>query len=520
MMNKSPRKKTTKATHADCISKSEAIDKLKHLKLMLLNSVSRIHVFEIIKNAEPWLLKSILAGSSVKISQDGELKVNSGPFFKSKKTSGWGAGNSPDPSVELVFWLAAAKAYELDCCPKSITFDNVSTLFLDTKSQEEYSLAINYVLPAFNSLKYLMLSLDFYGSQFSTKDLPTMKFLSELTIFGNCEASSIKIESIEKHILLNKIRIHNFSDLDFEEINPNINKIQFYITISKLKRISSAALRNLLTMQGQHDCKMTDDRQAIQDSFDLSSLEKISSEHAKIISKTDMSFYFNLSSIDAKAIENLSVFNGKIHLNGVCHVDQFKLLKTLNCSLFFNFENEIDEDSAKSLPEFNAKMIGIQCTSICNICISSIIKYPGFLCLGGPGSGIYCDFEVNLRLAKILIMRKAPLKLQDGWRITPESMDILVTNIYLDISTYRRVFEKNDIRANSTIILEKLYTPLNDKEHLLRSTHRDSHGIVNVKNEFRSNQYNSQGISYLELAASKLIQNGWNEVISNNKSAE
>ena len=93
------------AQSADVVGyeKSALKGKLNRLKSMLLNHDSRMLAVELIKDAEPWLLECILAGSSVKKTRDGILEIDSGPFFQSKKTSGWGTGSAPDPSIELVF---------------------------------------------------------------------------------------------------------------------------------------------------------------------------------------------------------------------------------------------------------------------------------------------------------------------------------------------------------------------------------------------------------------------------------
>lgn len=99
-------------------------------------------------------------------------------------------------------------------------------------------------------------------------------------------------------------------------------------------------------------------------------------------------------------------------------------------------------------------------------------------------------------------------------------MAVLVANINLDLLSYRRTFEKSEKAVKKISILEKLYDQKSHKEHLLRSTFRNLSGTVKVTNDFKSSQRNNQGIKYLEAAASKLLQNGCNEVISNQKSTE
>ena len=501
------------AQSADVVGyeKSALKGKLKRLKSMLLNHDSRMLAVELIKDAEPWLLECILAGSSVKKSQYGRLEIDSGPFFQSKKTTGWGTGSAPDPSIELVFWLAVAKAHELGCCPKSMV-RKITELDLHAHSEEEYTLLINHVLPYFRSLQYLLLRLDFSGGLFTTADLPAMESLSELTIFGNHEDSSIKIESLEKHRSLKKIRIDYFSELDCEEDQYDaIGKLEIEISSHQLKRINSTGLRILLTIESQNSAAASNASRPLGDFLYLSSLENLPAEQASIIAKSGVNVGLQSSCIKSEIIEILTEFAGELHLNGNYRADQLKPMKNLKCALFFKLENELDEESAKLLAEFRAKMIGISCHKINQTCMNHIIKYPGALCLGAPGL-YYCDFEIDLELARVLLLRKAPLKLEEGWRIGADAMAVLVANINLDLLSYRRVFEKSEKAGKSTAILEKLYDQNSHKEHLLRSTFRNPSGMVKVTNEFRSSQRNNQGISYLEAAATKLLQNGWNEV--------
>ena len=501
------------AQSADVVGyeKSALKGKLNRLKSMLLNHDSRMLAVELIKDAEPWLLECILAGSSVKKSQYGRLEIDSGPFFQSKKTTGWGTGSAPDPSIELVFWLAVAKAHELGCCPKSMV-RKITELDLHAHSEEEYTLLINHVLPYFRSLQYLLLRLDFSGGLFTTADLPAMESLSELTIFGNHEDSSIKIESLEKHRSLKKIRIDYFSELDCEEDQYDaIGKLEIEISSHQLKRINSTGLRILLTIESQNSAAASNASRPLGDFLYLSSLENLPAEQASIIAKSGVNVGLQSSCINSEIIEILTEFAGELHLNGNYRADQLKPMKNLKCALFFKLENELDEESAKLLAEFRAKMIGISCHKINQTCMNHIIKYPGALCLGAPGL-YYCDFEIDLELARVLLLRKAPLKLEEGWRIGADAMAVLVANINLDLLSYRRVFEKSEKAGKSTAILEKLYDQNSHKEHLLRSTFRNPSGMVKVTNEFRSSQRNNQGISYLEAAATKLLQNGWNEV--------
>ena len=502
------------AQSADVVGyeKSALKGKLNRLKSMLLNHDSRMLAVELIKDAEPWLLECILAGSSVKKTRDGILEIDSGPFFQSKKTSGWGTGSAPDPSIELVFWLAVARAHELGCCPKSIVHKEITELDLHTHSEEEYILVINKVLPGLKSLQYLLLRLDFSGGLFTTADLPAMESLSELLIFGNHEDSSIKIESLEKLRSLKKLRIDYFSDLECEENQYDaIEKLEIKISSHQLKRINSTGLRILLTIESQNSAAASNASRAMGDFLYLSSLENLPAEHAAIIAKSGVNVGLQSSCISYEIIKILTAFTGELHLIGNCRADQLKPMKNLKCALFFKLENELDEESAKLLAEFRAKMIGISCHKINQTCMNHIIKYPGVLCLGAPGL-YYCDFEIDLELARVLLLRAAPLKLEEGWRIGADAMAVLVANINLDLLSYRRVFEKSEKAGKSTAILEKLYDPNSHKEHLLRSTFRNPSGIVKVTNEFRSSQRNNQGISYLEAAASKLLQNGWNEV--------
>jgi hypothetical protein len=502
------------AKSADVVGyeKSALKGKLNRLKSMLLNNDSRMLAVELVKDAEPWLLECILAGSSVKKTRDGTLEIDSGPFFQSKKSSGWGTGSAPDPSIELIFWFAVAKAHELGCCPKSIVFEDITALNLHTHSEEEYILAINEVLPGFKSLQSLLLRLEFSRSIFKTADLPAMESLCELTIFGNHKDSSIKIESLEKHRSLKKIRIDYFSELDCEENQYDIiAKLEFDNSCStQLKKISITGLRILLMAESQNDTTATNASRPMGDFLDLSSLENLPSEHAAIIAKAGVNVCLKSSCLDAKAIEILTEFNGELHLIGNCRIDQLMPMMNLKCALFLDLEDELDEESAKLLAEFQAKMIQISCEGITEMCMNHIIKYPGALYLGGWR--YYSDFEIDLKLAKTLLLRKAPLKLEEGWRIGEDAMAVLVTNINLDLMSYRRTFEKSEKAGKSTAILEKLYDQNIHKEHLLRSTFRNTSGIVKVTNEFRSSQRNNQGISYLEAAASKLLQNGWNEV--------
>ena len=510
------------AQSADVVGyeKSALKGKLNRLKSMLLNHDSRMLAVELIKDAESWLLECILAGSSVKKTRDGILEIDSGPFFQSKKTSGWGTGSAPDPSIELVFWLAVAKAHELGCCPKSIVLQEITELDLHIHSEEEYILVINKVLPGFKSLQSLLLRLEFSGSIFKTADLPAMESLCELTIFGNHEDSSIKIKSLEKLRSLKKLRIDYFSELECEENQYEaIGKLEIEISSHQFKRINSTGLRILLTIESQNSAAASNASRAMGDFLYLSSLENLPAEHAAIIAKSGVNVGLQSSCISYEIIKILTAFTGELHLIGNCQADQLKQMKNLTCALFFEFENELDEESAKLLAEFQAKMIGISCYKINLTCMNHIIKYPGVLCLGAPGL-YYCDFEIDLELAKILLLRKAPLKLEEGWRIGADAMNVLVGKINIDLLSYRRTFEKSEKAGKRTSILEKLYDPNSHKEHLLRSTFRNPSGTVKVTNEFRSSQRNNQGISYLEAAASQLLQKGWNEVISNNKSAE
>lgn len=502
------------AKSADVVGyeKSALKGKLNRLKSMLLNNDSRMLAVELIKEAETWLLECILAGSSAKKTRDGTLEIDSGPFFQSKKTSGWGTGSAPDPSIELIFWFAVAKAHELGCCPKSIVFEDITALNLHTHSEEEYILAINEALPGFKSLQSLLLRLEFSRSIFKTADLPAMESLCELTIFGNHEDSSIKIESLEKHRSLKKIRIDYFSELDCEENQFEIiAKLELDNSCStQLKKISNTGLRILLMVESQNGTTATNASRPMGDFLDLSSLENLTSEHAAIIAKAGVNVCLKSSCLDARAIEILTEFTGELHLIGNCRIDQLRPMMNLKCALFFELDDKLDEESAKLLAEFRAKMIQISCEGIDEICMNHIIKYPGALCLGGRR--FYSDFEIDLKLAKNLLLRQAPLKLKENLRIGADAMAVLVANIYLDLLSYRRTFEKSEKAGRSTAILEKLYDQNSHKEHLLRSTFRNPSGIEKVSNEFRSSQRNNQGISYLEAASSKLLQNGWNEV--------
>lgn len=275
-------KKISKSADVAGYDKSAVKNKLNRLRSMLLNDDSRMLAVELIKDAEPWLLECILAGSSVKKSQYGRLEIDSGPFFQSKKTTGWGTGRAPDPSIELIFWLAVAKAHELGCCPKSMV-RKITELDLHAHSEEEYTLLINHVLPYFRSLQYLLLRLDFSGGLFTTADLPAMESLSELTIFGNHEDSSIKIESLEKHRSLKKIRIDYFSELDCEEDQYDaIGKLEIEISSYQLKRINSTGLRILLTIESQNSAAASNASRPLGDFLYLSSLENLPAEQASI----------------------------------------------------------------------------------------------------------------------------------------------------------------------------------------------------------------------------------------------
>lgn len=505
-------KKIAKSADIAGYEKSALKAKLNRLRSMLLNDDSRMLAVELIKDAKPWLLECILAGSSVKKTRDGILEIDSGPFFQSKKTSGWGTGSAPDPSIKLVFWLAVAKAHELGCCPKSIIHQEITELDLHTHSEEEYTLLINHLLPSFRSLQYLLLRLDFSGGRCKTSDLPAMELLSELLIFGNHEDSSIKIESLEKLKSLKKLRIDYFSDLECEENQYDaIGNLEIEISSHQLKRINSTGLRILLRIESQNSAADSNASRPLGDFLYLSSLENLPAEQASIIAKSGVNVGLQSSCINSEIIEILTDFAGELHLNGNYQADQLQLIKNLKCALFFELENELDEESAQLLAEFRAKMIGISCHKINQTSMNQLIKYPGVLCLGAPGL-YYCDFEIDLELAKILLLRNAPLKLVEGWRIGADAMAVLVANINLDLLSYRKVFEKSEKAGKSTTILEKLYDQNSHKEHLLRSTFRNPSGIVKVTNEFRSSQRNNQGISYLEAAASQLLQNGWNEV--------
>lgn len=486
--------------------------KLNRLKLMLFNNDSRMLAIELIKDAEPWLLECILAGYSVKKTRDGILEIESGPFFQRKKTSGWGTGSAPDSSIKLVFWLAVAKAHELGCCPKSIAFEDITSLDLKTLSEQERSLVISHILPSFRSLQSLLLGLHFNGRPFTTADLPAMESLSELTILGNYEDSSIKIESLEKHRSLKKIRIDYFSDLDLPEDQYDIiAKLECDTSSSmQLKKISKTGLRFLLMAVSQNDTTATNVSRPMGNFLDISSLESLPAEHATIITKSGVNVCLHSSCINVEIIEILTAFTGELHLIGNCRADQLKPMKNLKCALFFKLENELDEESAKLLAEFHAKMIQISCEGINEICLNHIIKFSGTLCLGGWN--YYSDFEIDLKLAKILLLRKAPLKLSEDLRISGNAMAVLIANVNLDLLSYRRAFEKSEKAGKSTAILENLYDQNGHKEHLLRSTFRNPRSIVKVTNKFRSRPLNNQGISYLEAAASKLLQNGWNEV--------
>ena len=249
-------------------------------------------------------------------------------------------------------------------------------------------------------------------------------------------------------------------------------------------------------------------------SVDLSALENLSAEQASFIAKTSLNVCLQSSCLDAEAINILTRFTGELHLIGNGQVDQLEIMKDLKCALFFELDNELDEESAKLLAEFHAKMIGIRCRNISKQALSHLVNYTGSLTLGGPGRQWYCDFEIDIDLAKILIERKAPLKVEEGWRISADVMKTLVLNDNLELSSYRRTFDKSEKKGKSTLILEKLYDQNTHKEHLLRSTLRDPSGFIKVTNENRTSQYNNQGFSYLEAATSKLLQTGWQEVMT------
>jgi hypothetical protein len=361
--------------------KSALKGKLNRLKSMLLNHDSRMLAVELIKDAEPWLLECILAGSSVDIILDGILEIDAGPFFQVEKRSSCGIGIL-DPSIELVFWLAVVRAQELGCCPKSIVLDDVTKLDIETCSDQELTLVIDHLLPSFKSLQSLLLRLEFSGNLFTTADFPAMESLSELTIFGNHTDCSIKIESLEKHRSLSKVRIEYFSDLDCAEDQYDvIAKLEFDNSLSgNLKRISEAGLRILLLVESlSGNIK----RRQTENLLDLSSVDYLSAENASIIAKSGVNVRLQSSCLDAKAIDVLTEFTGELHLIGNCRLHQLRQMIKFKCSLFFELDDELDEKSAKLLAEFRAKIIQISCEGIDEICMNHIIKYPGALCLGG-----------------------------------------------------------------------------------------------------------------------------------------
>jgi hypothetical protein len=300
--------------------------------------------------------------------------------------------------------------------------------------------------------------------------------------------------------------------LDCEEDQLDIiAKLEFNNSCStQLKKINNTGLRILLMAESQNDTAATNASRPIGDFLDLSSLENLNSEQAAIIAKAGVNVCLKSSCLDARAIEILTEFTGELHLIGNCRIDQLTPMMNLKCALFFELDDKLDEESVKLLAEFRAKMIQISCEGIDEICINHIIKYPGTICLGGRR--FYSDFEIDLKLAKTLLLRKAPLKLKENLRIGAYAMAGLVANVYLDLLSYRRTFEKSEKTGKSIAILEKLYDPNSHKEHLLRSTFRNPSGIEKVSNEFRSREYNNQGTTYMEATASKLLQNGWQEV--------
>lgn len=508
----------TQAANVAGYEKTELKSKLTRLKSMLHNKDSRMLALELIKDAEPWLLECILAGASIKKINDDELEIDSGPFFKSKIASEWVNRGESYPSIELVFWLSVVRAQSFGCCPKSIYFDDITELDLSISNDEERRLALVCILPSIKSIQFLTLRFDYIGIRFTTDELPAMESLSELWIFGNFEDSYLKLESIERHTSLKRIRIFNFLELDCENDQCDIfSQLKIDISCSShLKKISKTGLRILLLQESFSDRMAINTIRHKNDLLNLSSLENLPSELAVIIAESGVNYCLPSSCLDAKVIEILTNFTGHLHLIGNCPPDQLRLMMNLKCDLFLELEDELAEESAKLLAEFNSKKLGIYCPKASAKSLYNLIQFKMPLVFGFINRCWNYEFKIDADLANILQSRKAPLILDENWKISSDAMALLAKNVYLDLTSYRRIFEKSEKQGISNVILENLYdSSSSHNAYLLRSTRTNPRGIVKVMNEFRSSIYNNKGVTYLEAAASKLLQSGWKEVKEN-----
>lgn len=154
---------------------------------------------QMIQVAEPWLLKSLLDGCSAM-----ESDIILSPFFQDRSNS----------KSEFLFWFAAAKAVERQCCPRSIVLNEIAELELTAGNSIELEWILQHVMPKLENLRMLHLNL---GSVvFSTADLPVMQQLIWLYVCGDEESENgveLKVEHLNRQPSLRGLSVGHLGSL-------------------------------------------------------------------------------------------------------------------------------------------------------------------------------------------------------------------------------------------------------------------------------------------------------------------
>lgn len=258
---KSDDKKIAEVAIRAGFKKSELKLKLSRLKGLIKNGDLTMAA-DLFKAGEPWLLDAVLAGARIKVIQDQwqgrSLECQTGSFFEDCDDS------------DLVFWVAAASAAAVGCCPASIVLEDVFDLHLRLGNVAQMELATRHVVPALPLLQQLTLEVPF--SIFSTATLPPMPALSRLIINANhVLVQSLEQQSSLQALILSGFRLPLKLEIDEDQVDV-FNRVRLEITqgsysydrsglrdifrppemCGHVQHLNTPALSTLLNMQRNH----------------------------------------------------------------------------------------------------------------------------------------------------------------------------------------------------------------------------------------------------------------------------
>jgi hypothetical protein len=179
------------------ISPQEITAKCDRLQ-SLIQSGHQSLAAQLIQEAEPWLLQTILDGC-----RTNESTFHLNRFFE----------KTPDDKADFLFLLTASRAQKMGCCPKSIALQNINNIEISAKTSTDLQFILEDILTSLPKLQQLILNLGAIHA--STDSFPQLPNLTRLQIRGDEEFKTkltiTKLDIFPSLALLSVESLGNFS---------------------------------------------------------------------------------------------------------------------------------------------------------------------------------------------------------------------------------------------------------------------------------------------------------------------